>query len=164
MTYRIQFAGLIAALGMASAVAAQDAKSPSERGALAVRGHPAMNPPLWSFNAYDNVWKQWGLAEKPADYPRAVRERYGLHAASYDNSGLPMGLHVSQGLFGKGIINDCLMCHAGKVAGQTILGAGNSATPPCRRCTTCSTPRPGPRSSRARIGPKRTTTTSSVSA
>lgn len=127
MTYRIQFAGLIAALGMASAVAAQDAKSPAERGALAVRGHPAMNPPLWSFNAYDNVWKQWGLAEKPADYPRAVRERYGLHAASYDNAGLPMGLHVSQGLFGKGIINDCLMCHAGTVAGQTILGVGNSA-------------------------------------
>jgi mono/diheme cytochrome c family protein len=127
MSYRIQFAGLIAAMLTASTAAAQDAKSAAERGALAVRGHPAMNPALWSLRAYDNVWKQWGLTEKPAEFPRLVRERYGLHPAPYENGGLPMGLHVSQGLLGKGIINDCLLCHAGRVAGQTVIGVGNSA-------------------------------------
>src|SRR5207244_1510648 len=48
-----------------------------ERGREAVRGRPALNPPLGSVEAYDGLWKQWGLPEKPADYPLAIRERYG---------------------------------------------------------------------------------------
>lgn len=98
-----------------------------KRGALAVRGQPAMNPPIWSERAFGDVWKQWGLSEKPADFERRLRERYGLHPAPYENAGLPMGLHYSQGPFGKGVINDCLLCHAGLVAGQPIIGLGNSA-------------------------------------
>ena len=68
-----------------------------------MRGRPAMNPPTWSLKAYDNLWQQWGLTEKPADFERLVRARYGLHPAPYDNGGLPMGLHQSQGLLGKGV-------------------------------------------------------------
>jgi cytochrome c2 len=98
-----------------------------EEGREAVRGRPALNPPLWSLAAYENVWKQWGAPEKPANYEAAFRERYGLHAPPYENNGLPMGLHVTQGPLGKGLINDCLLCHAGRVAGQTIVGLGNAS-------------------------------------
>lgn len=98
-----------------------------ERGRALVRGAPALNPPLWSMRAYPNAWSQWGLKEKPADYDRRFRARYGLHEAPYANHGLPMGLHVAPGLLGKGVGTDCLLCHAGRVAGQTIVGLGNSA-------------------------------------
>src|SRR5262245_45663759 len=101
-------------------------KTAVDRGREAVHGRPALNSPLWSLDVFDNAWKQWGLKEKPADYARAFRDRYGLHEAPYENDGLPMGLHVTRGLFGKGIINDCLLCHAGRVAGQTIIGLGNA--------------------------------------
>ena len=125
---RVSICSLAVTILTTSIGVAQDAgKTPAQRGALAVRGHPAMNPPNWSEAAFNDVWQQWGLREKPADFDRLVRERYGLHAAPYDNGGLPMGLNVAAGAFGKGIINDCLMCHAGRVAGQTIIGAGNSA-------------------------------------
>jgi mono/diheme cytochrome c family protein len=78
--------------------------------------------------AYDNLWKQWGLKEKPADYARAVRERYGLQPAPYDNQGLPMGLRYGPGLLlAKGITHDCMLCHSGSVAGQTVLGLGNAS-------------------------------------
>ncbi len=38
-----------------------------------------------------------------------------------------MGLHYSRGLLGKGVINDCLLCHGGVVAGQTVIGLGNAS-------------------------------------
>jgi hypothetical protein len=98
-----------------------------ERGRGLVRGVPPLNPPLWSLRAYANAWTQWGLKGKPADYDRRFRRRYGLHEAAYPNNGLPMGLHVAPGLLGKGIGTDCLLCHAGRVAGQTVVGLGNSA-------------------------------------
>jgi mono/diheme cytochrome c family protein len=104
----------------------QSPADPVERGRDAVRGKPALNPPVWSRKAFDNLWKQWGLKEKPADYDEAVRQRYGLLPAAYDNDGLPMGLHSSRGLVGKGVVNDCLMCHASRIAGQTIIGLGNA--------------------------------------
>ena len=105
----------------------QDSHARAERGALAVHGKAGMNPPLWSVGALDNLWKRWGLTAKPADYAEQVHKRYGLHTAPYANDGLPMGLHYAKGPFGKGIINDCLLCHAGRVAGQTVIGLGNSA-------------------------------------
>jgi hypothetical protein len=120
--------GVSLGIALSGTVIAQETGKPSaERGALAVRGKPAMNPGVWSASTYENLWKHWGLAEKPADFARAVRERYGTHVAPYDNHGLPMGLHYSKGLFGKGIVNDCLLCHAGVVAGQTIIGAPNAS-------------------------------------
>jgi hypothetical protein len=99
-------------------------RTPAERGrdALTTR---SLNPPVWSFKAYDNVWKQWGVSAKPENYSQAFLERYGLHAAPFENHGLPMGLLQAQGLFGKGIVNNCLLCHAGTIAGQTYIGMGN---------------------------------------
>jgi hypothetical protein len=124
----MRLAGVMVGIAWAAAALAQehDPKA-AERGALAVRGKPAMNPPLWSVASYENLWKQWGLKEKPADYGAAIRERYGLHPAPYDNGSLPMGLHQAKGLLGSGIINDCLLCHASVVAGETIIGAGNAS-------------------------------------
>jgi mono/diheme cytochrome c family protein len=113
-------------LVFADETAVRGSKAP-DRGAEAVRGRPAMNPAWWTRAAYDKVWKQWGLVEKPADYDRAFRERYGLHQAPYDNHGLPMGLHQANGLLGKGIATDCLLCHGGAVAGQTVIGLGSSS-------------------------------------
>ena len=103
-------------------------RAPSaERGRVNV--HRPLNPPFWSIRAYEDAWTQWGVAAKPADYARAFRDRYGLHPAAYDNGGLPMGFTRAKGLLGlgQGIGNDCLLCHAGTVAGQTIIGLGNTA-------------------------------------
>src|SRR5258707_11071570 len=38
-----------------------------------------------------------------------------------------MGFHVAPGILGKGLVNDCLICHAGAVAGQNIIGLGNAS-------------------------------------
>jgi mono/diheme cytochrome c family protein len=86
-------------------------------------------PGTMSQAAYENVWKQWGLAEKPADFARLFRERYGLHPAPYPNNDLPMGLREAPGLLGlgKGLANDCLICHGGSIAGQSYIGLGNAS-------------------------------------
>jgi mono/diheme cytochrome c family protein len=86
-----------------------------------------MNPPTWSAGAYEDAWKRWDVAEKPADYGRAFRQRYGLLPAPYDNHGLPLGLMEVRGLLGPGVVNNCLLCHAGAVAGQTYVGLGNAS-------------------------------------
>lgn len=106
---------------------------PTEWDARAVRHgrevllHDPLNPPEWRTQAYDNAWKQWGLKQKPADYDRAFRERYGLHVAPFDNDGLPLGLIRSRSfVFYNGFVHNCLLCHAGRVAGETIIGLGNS--------------------------------------
>lgn len=112
--------------GFATVIAADHVGS-ADRGRDAVRGRPALNPPVCSTDAYENLWKKWGLTDKPADYGRAVRDRYGLAEAPYENAGLPMGMHHAAGLFGRGVATDCLFCHAGTVAGKTIIGLGNSA-------------------------------------
>jgi mono/diheme cytochrome c family protein len=117
-----------ACIGLAHAE--NKAETAVERGQGLAHGAPPLNPPVWSTGAYAKVWKQWGLSEKPADFDKRFRERYGLHEAPYTNGGLPMGMHVSSGLFGKGIVTDCLMCHAGRVAGKTIIGLANSTMDP----------------------------------
>jgi len=88
-----------------------------------------LNPPVCTNRAYENAWTQWGVAEKPApaEYDRAFRERYGLHLPPYENGKLPMGFHQVRGLVVKGLGNDCLLCHAGSVAGQTYIGLGNAS-------------------------------------
>src|SRR5205807_1607617 len=106
--------------------AAEQAKSAAERGREALLGQ-SFSPPIISPKAYDNLWKVWGLKAKPANYDQMIRERYGLHEAPYPNKGLPMGLREATGLLSKGFGNDCMLCHAGSIAGQSIVGLGNSA-------------------------------------
>jgi mono/diheme cytochrome c family protein len=101
-------------------------KSPAERG-QEVMFHRSLNPGVWSLGAYDNLWRQWALTAKPANYEEAVRERYGLHKAPFDNGGRPLGLQEAPRFFGKGLVNNCLMCHAATIAGQTVIGLGNAS-------------------------------------
>ena len=96
-----------------------------ERGKKALLGR-AFNPPAFSFKAYENVWKVWGLNEKPADLDRLFRERYGLAEAPYANGRYPMGLRESSGLLGKGLTTDCLACHGGSIMGKSIVGLWNA--------------------------------------
>ena len=112
-------------------VAAADEPSAAERGKAHLLGQ-AYNPPTITASAYDNVWKQWGLKEKPApdEYARLFRERYGFHPAPYPNGGYPMGLREADLSFSfgrrKGVAQDCLICHGGSIAGQSYVGLGNS--------------------------------------
>ena len=82
---------------------------------------------FWPSSAYRDAWKVWGLDQKPADYDRAFRTRYGLAEAPYANDGLPMGLRRANLLFGSGIGIDCMTCHGGELMGQGVIGMGNSS-------------------------------------
>ncbi len=120
--------GLVALLFVSASAAAEGPSA--ERGRQALQGR-AFVPPSYSAKAYDEVWKQWGLAEKPAaaDYDRLFRERYGLHTAPYANGRYPMGVRESSLAFGlgKGVAFDCLLCHGGSIAGQSYVGLGNAS-------------------------------------
>ncbi len=98
----------------------------AERGKKALLGR-SFTAPMFSLKAYENAWKQWGLEEKPADYDRLFRERYGLPKAPFPNGKYPMGLReASAPLLGKGLASDCLLCHGGSIAGQSHVGLANT--------------------------------------
>jgi mono/diheme cytochrome c family protein len=97
----------------------------ARRGKKALLARP-FNPPAFRLAAYENVWKQWGLKEKPADLDRLFRERYGLHEAPFPNGRYPMGLRESTGLLGKGLTTDCMACHGGSIMGKSIVGLPNT--------------------------------------
>jgi hypothetical protein len=126
---RTHLIALGALLGLAHFVVAEE-PSPAERGRRALLGK-CYNPPTIPLSAYENVWKVWGLAEKPApaDYARLFRQRYGFHEAPYANDGYPMGLRLGDSplLGGKALATDCLICHGGSVGGQSYVGLGNTA-------------------------------------
>jgi hypothetical protein len=123
--------GALALLLAASAGHGDEKKlTPAERGRAALIGK-AYVPATMTWTAYRNVWKQWGLDKQPdaKDYDRLFRERYGLHPAPYENKGLPMGLQEAPLLlgFGKGITQDCLICHGGSILGKSHIGLGNAS-------------------------------------
>lgn len=102
-------------------------RTPAERGYAALTTQ-ALNNAIWNWGDYEQVWRRWGLKEKPSDYPRAFAERYGLHAAPYPNGELPMGLRETKGLIGgRGVTNDCMICHGGSIFGTSYIGLGNTA-------------------------------------
>jgi mono/diheme cytochrome c family protein len=118
--------GGLALLGMS--VRAGETTAPD-----AARGEKALlarsfTPPSLSLQAYQNAWKTWGedLNEQPPDYARRFRERYGLHEAPYPNNGYPMGIREANGLLGKALANDCLICHGGSILGKSYIGLANS--------------------------------------
>jgi mono/diheme cytochrome c family protein len=115
----------LAILSIAFMGRAADAPSPAERGRIALLTR-SFNPTIWSTNAYENVWRQWGLSTRPANFEEAFRERYGLPEAPYPNDGYPMGVRGSGGLLGKGLSTDCLVCHGGSIAGHGYVGLPNS--------------------------------------
>lgn len=116
---------VFAILLMTAPLAAAE-RSPAERGREALLKSNFIAP-IWRMPAYDKIWKQWGLSEKPADYDRAVRERFGLHPAPYDNGGMPMGIRKASFLFVNGFNIDCMACHGGSIFGASYVGLGNSS-------------------------------------
>jgi hypothetical protein len=105
---------------------ASNSQPSAERGRDVLLNH-SLNPAIWSIQAYENLWKQWGLNEKPKNYAQAVMDRYGLHAAPVDNHGRPAGLLEASSVLRRGIVNNCLLCHAGSIAGQTVIGMANAS-------------------------------------
>jgi hypothetical protein len=98
----------------------------AERGQKALTTQ-AFNVAIWPRSAYEQVWKQWGIPERPADYFDAFAKRYGLHPAPYENDGLPMGLRPARTVLGgRGITTDCMICHGGAIFGQSYIGLGNT--------------------------------------
>jgi mono/diheme cytochrome c family protein len=115
----------VALLGVAdtSAWADDDAARRGEK-ALQTR---AFNPPFWTKDAWDNVWKQWGMKEKPADFAQQMRDRYGMHEAPFENQGYPLGMREAPILFQKGVATDCMLCHGGSIMGKSYIGLGNAS-------------------------------------
>jgi hypothetical protein len=100
----------------------------AERGRKALLER-AFVPPAYSIQAYETVWRQWDRNAKtrPPNYAEAYRQRYGLHPAPFPNNGYPMGLREAWALIGKGVTNDCLLCHGGSICGQSYVGLGNAS-------------------------------------
>jgi len=75
--------------------------------------------------ALRNLWAVWGTGPILADdaYWEAFRDRYGLVQAPWPNDDYPLGLHRSGA--GTATVN-CLLCHADQVAGEVVIGVGNS--------------------------------------
>jgi mono/diheme cytochrome c family protein len=99
----------------------------------AVRGEKALTqsayiPAFWPAPAYGNLWKAWGLKEKPKDYAGEVFARLGLPPAPYANADLPMGLRKAPlGILGNGLGIDCMTCHGGRLFDKSIVGLGNNS-------------------------------------
>lgn len=98
------------------------------RGRAALLGSSFLGP-AWSREAYEGLGAHLGAAwpdpaADPEGYRRAVAERFGLHAPSYPNGGLPMGLRPA-GPAG-GVQVDCLLCHGGSIGGTSVVGLGNT--------------------------------------
>jgi hypothetical protein len=102
------------------------AESPAERGYYALTQKSFVKP-LWTLQAFNNVWKQWGLKEQPADFLDQLRVRYGLHQAPYENAKLPMGLRSENLFLFSGITIDCMICHGGSIFGKSYVGLGNTS-------------------------------------
>jgi hypothetical protein len=91
----------------------------------------AYSPTIMDPVIFANLWRSWDPASREAAEKgshKARRQmtlrRYGLLEAPYDNGGAPLGMVVKKD--GSYAMN-CLICHAGAVAGQTILGVPNNA-------------------------------------
>jgi mono/diheme cytochrome c family protein len=102
------------------------ARPSAQRGQETLRTR-SFNPAIWTRKAYDNVWKQWGLSEKPADFDARFLERYGLHPAPFPNKDYPLGLRDARGLISSGVSTDCMICHGGSILGKSYVGLGNTA-------------------------------------
>lgn len=91
----------------------------------------AYSPTLMDPVIFANMWRSWDTASRDVAEKASLTarrqmtlDRYGLVEAPYDNGGAPLGFVVKKdGTYAM----TCLVCHAGAVAGRTILGLPNAA-------------------------------------
>jgi mono/diheme cytochrome c family protein len=100
----------------------------ARRGREALLLRPLLSP-AWSLDAYQSLWKQWGLRTQPspASFQQGLHDRYGLHPTEFPNEGLPMGLQKSRSLLLKGVTTNCLLCHGGSLLGKSYVGLPNTS-------------------------------------
>src|SRR2546422_994488 len=91
----------------------------------------AYSPTLMDPTIFANMWRSWDTASRDVSEKASVTarrqmtlDRYGLVEAPYDNGGAPLGFVAKKD---RTYAMTCLVCHAGAVAGQTILGLPNAA-------------------------------------
>ncbi|HUQ67976.1 MAG TPA: hypothetical protein VM165_00545 [Planctomycetaceae bacterium] len=78
-------------------------------------------------NSWKTIWKQWSLSDRPQDFDKVAQDRYGLLPSSRRDDPFPVGISELKTAFGPVLGNNCLLCHAGKIAGQTVIGLGNAS-------------------------------------
>lgn len=73
--------------------------------------------------AIDNLWVVWGTGPRTgAAWLSEMEARYGVVASPEPNDGLPLGFTLESGNL---VSLQCLVCHAGRVAGAVVIGAAN---------------------------------------
>lgn len=80
-----------------------------------------------SMFAWNTVWKAWGLTEPPENPGEELFKRYGLFPSPRAGDSMPLGLTSVKVPLRDQLGNNCLMCHASRIAGRTIIGAGNAS-------------------------------------
>ena len=80
----------------------------------------------WTVAGYEQLWKQWGLAARPADFDEQFRRRYGLGPAPFPNHGLPLGLRRAAAPHSERVVLDCMVCHGGSMFGEGVVGLPNT--------------------------------------
>lgn len=82
---------------------------------------------LWPASAYTTAWKNWpGVVSQPEDYDSQFRAHYGLGTAPYSNGRYPLGLRENPKADSRKLVIDCMLCHAGTLFGNSVIGLGNS--------------------------------------
>ena len=111
---------------IAPAVAAEETAAPSaERGKEAVWS--VASPLSMSLNSWNTIWKQWDLPDRPQDFDTRAQDRYGLLPSPRTDDRYPLGLNQMKTVVGPVLSSNCLLCHAGRIAGQTVIGLGNAS-------------------------------------
>ena len=113
-------------LSNATLTAADKQKTAAERGWIAL-SEKTMNPGLWS-SGRSTICGNNGASR------RSRPTTTGPFVSAMDCTpprstitGCRSTCNWPPTLLGKGIVNNCLLCHAGTVAGQTVIGVGNAA-------------------------------------
>lgn len=125
-----------------------------ERGDYFANQRAAMTDLSISASSINNLWKRWGLKQRPDNFDQLLTERYGFNPAPYPNpyplpgedpvasnggSGqLPMGLiqgRDSSGNYNGKVSMNCYICHGGQIGSEEdgeglgpIPGMGNTNT------------------------------------
>ncbi len=106
-------------------------------GVAAQRGWTALSTGIFirswmNKDILNNLWRSWGSYDRKSakdasdeERKQMIWKRYGFVEAPYDNAGLPIG-HVWSDAKKNQVAFNCLICHGGRILGQTIIGSPNA--------------------------------------